>query len=94
MPVVNEDKIMAHLQEFLLLSHYWNRPGQENVDFLESHLRALTAPKVQGMLQLIDQKLGKIKAASFSGADDVAQERTKLEAMRERLQDQLAQLSL
>jgi hypothetical protein len=76
-----------HLQEFLLLSHYWNRPGQESVDFLESYLRALTAPKVQGMLQLIDQKLS--KAASKKDAPDVAQERTKLEQMRERLQDQL-----
>jgi hypothetical protein len=84
MPVVNEDKIMtdADKREFLLFSHYWGR------DAFETYICALTAPKVQGLLLVIDQKL----TAKTKRAEDARQ--TELEEMRERLQDQLAQLSL
>lgn len=72
----------ADKREFLLFSHYWGR------DALEAHIRTLTAPKVQGLLLVIDQKL----TAETKEAD--ARPQTELEEMRERLQDHLAQLSL
>jgi hypothetical protein len=73
----------ADKREFLLFSHYWGR------DALASHICTLTAPTVRGLLLVIDQKL----TAETKKADE-AQPQTELEEMRERLQDQLTQLSL